>query len=265
MAYIQKYEYRHYDFYDSKHYTVKLLQEDGDAGITYIQKGTNNPIRYKTSKVSRSNTDIVFGSEVSFSFVVDREDISDYDPLFESYYKEWKLELYRNAGSGNGLIFTGFISPENFDRTVLSNRIEIQLSATDALKDLANEDFLNNGQIVTGKENIMQILKIALTPIGIELPWKVKLGTYEKDYQASDSNCLFETEVFTDRFSQVENGRTRVDSCLTVIEKILKNFNVTLRQCKGYYHIQAKHEIISYDHYYTWALGFQGRIASDDV
>jgi len=259
MAYVKKFEYSHYDFYDTIHYRVELLQDGAGAGSTSIQNGTIDPTHLKTNKISRSGLDIVYGSEFTFSFVVDRDDISDYDDLFESVYKEWRLDFYKDEV----LDWRGYIQSDAIQRTITGNVIVIEIAATDALKDLSKEEFRYNGQIITGKSlSILTIVRRALEPLGIDLPFQVKLGTWETTYGAADSNCLHTTFVYVDRFARSVSGKTEVDSCLTVIEAVLKDFNVVLRQIHGCYRIGAKHEGNSYYYQYTWALNLQGRYSS---
>jgi hypothetical protein len=261
MAYVKKFEYSHYDFHDAIHYEIELLKDGAAAGSTSIQKGTGNPTRYLTSRSGRTDNAMVIGSEFKFSFVIDREDLSDYDELFESEYKDWRLDAYRDST----LFWRGYVQPDALKRSLVGNRFIIDVSATDALKDLSNEEFRDDGNLVIGKKHLMYILKTALAPLGIELPFKIQLGTYETTYGSSTSNCLYTTFIYAERFISMESGRTRVKSCLEVLEEAFKDFNVELQQVDGYYYLKAKHEAASYYYQYTWALGAQGRIAADVI
>jgi hypothetical protein len=226
-----------------------------------------DPFQLKTLGAERDEDKIVIGSEISFEFVLlKRAGEVNYTPLFESEYRDHIVKFYNDDTST--LLWQGYLQPENMYKSMFESNLHIYLSATDALKDLSDYEFLDVGSIVTGYLTGLEILKLCLTNLDqasqFQYDFVIKLGT--KHTMEGVNDCALK-DISHDcrRFSRVEDGKTEVDDCLTVIEKVLKPYSCILQQWGGKYYIKNIHEGDTFNYTYNWALALQGnRTAVND-
>ncbi len=253
------YYHEYYDIGNALH-RIEILEKDYTGDSELITTSSGDPVTHRHIG-SKDEIKIIQGSELVFNFLCFKNDFDKYDSFFEADYKDYKIKYYVSAE----LVFEGYPKPENLTKEYKREQYFISLSATDALADLKNIDF-GDGSIINDKLTILKILQHALTPIGIELDFQVQLGAYEKDYMASTECALKEISVDTRRFFEWKTGKREVMSCHEVIEAILKDFNVTLKQHKGKYQITNFHELDSYQFLYDWStLTQQSRTATDNI
>jgi hypothetical protein len=264
MTYVKKFDAYHdnlatYDGQTTEEYRIEIEQLNGAAGSTEIEVMGTEPVRIQTISVGKGSDPVVVGSELIFTIKTDTP--ATFDSLFESEYKDWRISYYK----GMGLIWRGYVQPENLSRDVFEPWTTIEVSATDALKDLSETEFRDSlGEIIDDKLTPMEIIKTALDPLGIELDFIVKLGTYETTLPSA-TLCLTNVYMDTRRFDRLKDGKDDVDSCLDVLEKVLKPFHVVLRQSGGAYRIQNQKELNSPEHYIGWDLVDNGNTAATDV
>ena len=260
MAYGSKY---YGEFYDREDNLYKVdLQKDGYGGAAtrIVQMGAT-PCTM-SHRGSRDKDVIIQGTNLIFNFYELSGD--DYSDLFTSSYKDYKI-IYTKAGSK---IFEGYIKPENLSKQHFKTKKLISLPATDALADLKNIDFTDSiNATISSRETILQILKYALDKTGIELNFHIQLGTYEETYMVASECAIKEIEVDCRRFLKQDGDKTEIMSCHEVIETVLKDYNVTLKQCNGKYYITNHFEEDSYYFEYLWSdLSIIGsRTATDNI
>jgi len=263
MAHVLEYYHEYYDIGGTLH-RVELLQDGYSGGSTHIKKSDAVPVRMRhTGSKTDFEKTIIQGQELVFSFRVARDDVDTFDTLFESDYKDYKVKYY----VGEELEFEGYVKPENLSKQFSKNPpyVEITLSATDALADLKNILF-GDGSIINDKLTILEILKYALTPIGITLDFQIQLGTYESTYMAATECALKEIVVDARRFFTEKTGKTEILSCHEVIEAALKDFSITFKQRKGKYQITNHNELNSYQFIFDWStLTQQSRTATGNI
>lgn len=241
-------------------YRVELYGPAGTSREIYLMSPA--PVVIRTMAVSRDEHKTVQGSELIFSFLIPKANLSHYADLFESDYKDWKVKYYNDDTSQ--LLWEGWVQPESLDRTIIKQNTNISLTATDALKDLSEIDFNDDGLPYTGLASKMQIIKDALSPLGIDLPFKIKLGTYETTEIATQLT-LINSSVDRFRFTENSSGRTVYDSCLVVIEKVLQPYYCTLMQIDGEYRIIALNEADTHNYNVVWSTLAATRVAATDV
>lgn len=266
MAFSVKYSKKFQRIGITTTYRVDILSEAGGAVIVPWKMGAD-PFHVKTLGTERDEEKIVIGSEIAFEFVLKKHaGESDYDALFESEYRDHIVKFYNDDTST--LLWQGYLQPENMYKSVFESNLHIYLSASDALKDLSDYEFLSGGAIVTGRLSGLAIIKLCLSNLDqdsqFQYSFLVKLGTKHTGQGANDT-ALKDVTHDCRRFSKVENGKTTVDNCLTVIEKVLTPYSCQLFQWGGKYYIKNRHEAATSYYTYNWALTFQSKANSADV
>lgn len=246
-------------------YRIDILSEAGGPVITPWKMGAD-PCQLKTLGAERDENKTVIGSELTFEFVLQKRiGEANYDALFQSEYREHIVKYYNDDTST--LLWQGYLQPENMYKSIFESNLHIYCSATDALKDLADFKFLNGDDLITGHVSGLQILKYCLANLdtGSQFQYNfiVKLGTKHAGQGANDT-ALKDVTHDTRRFYRLSDGKTEIDDCLTVIEKILKSYSCTLQQWGGKYYILSKHEAATNYYTYNWALAFVSKAASSD-
>lgn len=271
MSYGKKYQKKFQNIStDPTNYRVELHKKDYSGASTNLFILSPNPVTIRALSSERDKLSIVRGSELIFEFKVPKENIGDYSDLFEAEYKDWLLKFYND--DTEDLIWTGWVMPENMYREVTVPNITIQLVATDALKFLQYENFVDSSGWVYGDQLMsgLEIIKEALIKTGIELDFLIKLNTYETIRNQPAELCLATSFFNTYRFTGEGSGRhsegyEEIDTCLDVLEKVLKLFNVTLMQRGGKYKITSLHEQSSFNYLVNWSdLATVSRTATDD-
>lgn len=232
-------------------YKVDILKNDWVSPVIVPDRMGVDPFLIKTLAAEKDEDKIVIGSEASFEFVLKkRAGESAYDDLFNSEYRDHIVKFYNDDTST--LLWQGYLQPENMSKDIFESNMHIYLSATDALKDLSTFDFLDVGKIVSERKKGLEIIKIALSNLGFEYDFVVKQGMRHTG-QGPGSTPIADITHDTRRFANVKDGKTEIDDCLTVIEKILKPYSCTLRQWMGKYYIQYKYEGDTVNYTYPWA------------
>jgi hypothetical protein len=141
MAYVEEY-FLQWDDKGGTTHQVKLLLEGGAGPTSEIIYTQTIPYTHQV----RGGKDFpienqIAGSEINVNFIVDEAQISDIDAIFESNYKDWKVEHYYNSV----LEWVGWLQPENFSRQYIADAgwYRITLSAVDGLANLKNIEFVN--------------------------------------------------------------------------------------------------------------------------
>lgn len=265
MAYEIAWYHEFYDIGKTIH-RVDILEKDYSGGATRIDYSDASPVRltHQGSKKDFEKT-IIQGQQLIFTFHSARADVDTFDALFDADYKDYKVKYYIDGQ----LEFEGYIKPENLSKQYVKDApyIIISLSATDALADLKDEDFVDStGNPISDRLTILEVIKHALTPLDIDLEIQVQLNTFESDFMLATNCALKEIIIDPRRFFEDKTGRRVYMSCWKVLEIVLQNFNCTLKQSKGKYQITNPYELDSYQFLYDWAtLTQQSRTATSNI
>jgi len=218
MAYGVEYYHEYYDIGGSIKHEVEIMLDGYGGAKTAIANANDHPVKLRhTGSQTKFDETIIQGLELSFSFRVPRADITTFDSIFESDYKDYKIRYTVDSV----VEFEGYIKPENLMKSYPKNSptITITLSATDALVDLKDIEFLSGSVPINETTTELQILKYALTPIGIELDFQIQLGTYESNYMASTECAIKMVKHDTRRFFKNETGRMTYMSCWKLLKQ----------------------------------------------
>jgi len=235
MAYGTKYQAKWIDIHGTVH-QIDILEDSYSGGITTISdfKGTPVNMRRRSSKTDGFLT--IVGTELTFSFISSPSDIATYDAIFESEFKDYRVDFYVNSS----LEFRGFLLPENFSRDYVDNGANyvIKLTATDGLARLKNIEYADSSGLgYTDRVSLITHIKRILTELDFvdNLDFMIQLNTY-----ATNSSLMTSTQCALDkvtaesrRFEKDDDGRKYQDNCYAVLEEILKPFNCTLMQSGG--------------------------------
>ena len=239
MAYVEQY-YSNWRDSKGKEHEVKLLLEGGSSGIIGIPavQGIAWTDDIKGGKQFQIKNQIA-GNGILFNFVVEEVDISDYDDIFESQYKDWKIEKYFDSS----LEWVGWLQPDNFRRPLVAKggKYYISLSAVDGLANLKKIEFVNasDGSQYEDRVTIMTTIKRALEHVGFELDFRVQLATWcSNDSLMLSTDCALDKATCDSRrFRKTKEGRFVNTNCYQVISELLKPFNCHLIQSQGEYWI----------------------------
>lgn len=239
----------------STSYEIKYANGDDPVSLAYKGSG----------KGDWDNT-FIQGKELVFKFLIPRADLAIADDLLESQYKDWNVKLSKGAV----VLFQGFLKPENMYKRFEVNPpyIEVELSATDGLAELKDVNFYQPFEDPeTGTLLLLQVIQYALTPVGLELPFKIQLSTRETVNQAADTCPLMQIRCNAKRFYDINkdeeglNREIKPVKCWEAIEIVLKTFNCKLFQFNGYYWIVNQLELSSYTFGYSWEFVYLFRNA----
>ncbi|MFW6272506.1 MAG: hypothetical protein ACOC2U_01845, partial [bacterium] len=241
-----------------KQYRIEI-EKDGfsDSQIEISKYSTNTfNINYLGGKDDKDNQ--VNGSEFVFNFYSTIADNSQFDVIFESQYKDYRVSVYE-VDTSNILIWRGYVKPENFSREFIKDSYYLTLQAVDGLADLKNIEYEPS---TTNHISILQIIKECLSYTQIELDFHVQVNQYPAQI-LSTSCALKELTATPRRFEKQKDGYTYYDNCYNVISALLKPFNSKLSQINGVYLITNTKEIDSYIHHFEFNLSYNGRIANN--
>lgn len=269
MAYGKKYNYYfQYGYSDSDKYEIAFYFKDYASTVTTLTAG-NMPLELNYPG-QRDDTKPIMASNIRLNFKVEQADISTFDTDFlETEFKDIVIKIISDPDGTPVTIWTGLNDPSNSYRSWQDYVYIVSIYAKDVFTSLRDYDYSNSGSRYTGFEDFLTIIKTALSKVAditeFQLDFKVQLGVYS-NLMTSSENALKENEVAQDSFSVLGSNGYEFDNCYDVLEKVLKNFNCTLKQTRGYYWIQSNAEDDSYYFHYDWAtLTQQSRTASDLV
>jgi len=236
------------------------IEKDGYGGsINTIRNLADSPISIRRRATKTDGDIIIAGSELSFKFISPATDISTYDTLFESNYKDYRVSFY----VGSNVRWRGWVKPENFKREFVDNgaHYKIDLSATDAIADLKDVDYPDNSDRV----NLIDHIDRCLALTDISLNYKIQLNTYEPSIMSSTDSVMDNITASSLRFVKTDEGRIYQTDANEVLTELLKPFNTTLMQSDGNYWIINYQEPSSYYFPSDFGTGVIGARVQNDL
>jgi hypothetical protein len=271
MAYVEKFYYSWTDINSVAH-EVKFLKDGASAGTTGFTYSDRNLPCVLRGHGSGKGEEIqleryIWGSELVCNFVVDSTEIAAVDAMFESVFREWKVVKYKAAA----IEWVGWLIPQNYARNYVKRGdvYNISISAIDALatlKDIEFTDF-STGDQFSDRVSLIETVQRALEHTGLELDFRVQLNTWcTNDSLMTSSQCAFDTVSCSNyRFTTTVDGREVNDSCYSILQKVLKDFNCILRQSDGFYWIENVQEKNSYYFPIPWSTLTVGTRTANDL
>ena len=235
MALAEKYKLSFTDERGLDTYDVYVDVEGFSGSVTPLlgMPGTSVRKRYNTPS---SEMGFVYGSELTFSFIIPQGDAASYDPdFFDASYRNVRARLLVNGA----LDWVGWLKPENSTREIHYPNIVYNVAATDGIQDLADIDFTgyNDGDW----SKLLTIIKNALAFNQISsMDILVQCNITESDLADSTFVNLFTFfNAMHDGFYTVaDDGEGTVPwKCKDVIQKIVKPFYCQFMQSDGFWRI----------------------------
>ena len=227
MAFGVKYRAEWKDEFDSNTHKVDIEIEGYVSSIiTLRQTDSAFSLKYNKDKW-------ISASEGTFAFIVNSTDLSAYDDdFYESVYKTVKVKHYVDGV----LDWVGILAPEDTVREIYYPELVYEISANDGLRNLKKEGY--EGFYFTGKQSLLQIIKNAISIIGIDdLDFHIQCGIYEDLLMTEDEQVFEVIEADNRRFYKNKNGELRPMKCYKVIEAVVKSFYCRFYQSGGFWHI----------------------------
>jgi hypothetical protein len=239
MAYSTKFYCNIKDF-SGNTFQVQLLQNGFTGSSQQIRRyAASTPLTINVRGGRESDDQILFPTDISFSFCVEATDI--YDELLTSNYKDYKLKVLLNGSD----YFTGWVDPQNITKRYVAGNYLLNVTANDGLLDLKNVEYPID--YATGYTSIKTIIKRCLSELNIELDVASQVGIVH-------NGTLNFIECFANqkRFIEDRDGRITTMSCYDALEAILKPFKVKVAQVGNRWTITSRNEIDSELHLYDW-------------
>jgi hypothetical protein len=261
MAYGEKYKYYFYWDHDSSnnYYKVSFLIDGYASTVTELTPGPN-PFIHSIKGQSDTLDNPIMGSEAKMEIIVKGSGFAAIDTDFiESDYKDVIVKLIEDPDGTPINKWIGFMLPTSTNRNWLGNDKRYSLAAVDGLADLKNFYYsssgLDTGAVYTGFEDMLTIIKTALSKVAtiseLQLDIQIQLGTFS-DQMTSTENAFKESEIVQELFYESKDGENQIDTCYTVLQKVLGVFYCTLVQRDGYYRITNISERTTYVFEYDW-------------
>lgn len=270
MAYNKKYNFT-FAYGHSENLYELAVYEDSWAGSVTQLIPANNPCTHAILGEESDEDVVIFGSQITFNFLIEDTDKDDYDDEFLSIeYKEKIVKLIKDPLGTPSTKFVGIILPESSYREYENYLYTYTIMANDGLADLRSLYYTSsgkdNGNVYTGFDNMLSILKKAISKVAdisdLQLPLKVQLGIFS-DQMTSTENAFKESEIVQELFYN-DDGNRVVQTASEVISKILTPFTCNLIQWDSNYQIFNYNEIDSYVFLYDWStLTQQSRTSFD--
>ncbi len=244
MAFGVKYRMEWTDHHRGDDFKLDILRDGYVSSV--IDLGHSSDAAFE---LNYTGSEWVQGLEGVFSFIVNEDDVEDYDAdFYNSFYKELKIKFYINGTLKN----VGWIKPENTTREYLEAELLYRVSFTDGLNDLKDVNYA--GFKEAGNQTILQVIKNALEFNGIDdLDFLIQCNLYEDQLMSASDNLFKELSIRNKAFYNVDNGEPTSDKCFEVLEKCVKSFYCTISQVNGYWQIINGAEYASFRDVYSYS------------
>lgn len=232
--------------------TIYIKEDSYVGSSSEIESLAEEPYNYRNRGINEFSIGEIVGAEVEFSFWVTPADGSAYDDLFTATQRKYIIQI----DNGGTTEFYGFLNPSNLSKTLIGNRYMVTLSASDGLALLRNYEYVDSsGDNYNDRVSLLTVIKRALSFVGFDLDFNIKLGTYHNtsSLMTSTQCALDKTTVNNKRFYKEQNGVYKPLDCASVITQCLGIFNCSLRQIDGAWFIYSNVEVSSYVFNFDWS------------
>jgi hypothetical protein len=257
MAYAIEYRAKWTDINGTEH-KIELLKDGYSGSINTIKHSKAIPVELKRRATKTDGDVIIAGTELKYNFNIDASDLSTYDAIFESAYKDYRVDFY----VGSQLEFRGWLLPDNFTREFVDNgaSYNISLAAHDGLATLKDYLYNNASTPYEDRVSLFEHIVRCLGQIGgaaedFDLDFRIQLNTYESNEMLSTYCVLDRVTADSRRFNKSEDGKSTNDNCEKVVSELLKPFNAMIMQSKGKYYIVNYLENSGKTYQIAWTTG----------
>lgn len=218
---------------------VDITKRDYTGSVTEI-KGGSNPVQIGLS--GEGETDkfkAVLASTCTLNLT------SETDGFFSTLYTNdrnlYRVEYYKDFGSGYTQLWTGKLLPFNYQETVKSPPYYISVVASCGLPELKNEYLIQkDGQKLYGKVSLIKLVAHCLSFLKLGLNIRVACNLYATGMDATDADDPFD-QAYVDY--ELFYLATEQPSIHFVLTSILEAFNVRIIQWENKWNIVRVEEL----------------------
>lgn len=172
------------NFTDTNLYRVEILRKGYASDMFQITNIEEVTIAHQGHGKEDWEKVIIQGQNLKFSFYVAQENVPLLENMLESDDYDYMVKFYVNGI----LEFIGWLQPENLSKNYFKNppNVQISITAYDGIVNLKDEDFqepnasyMKLGTPYTGRVNLLQVIKTALSRTKIPLDFVVQLNVWE--------------------------------------------------------------------------------------
>lgn len=232
------YRLEYYDFagYHSK---VEITERSYSGAVTEV-KGTDNPVQIQLRGEAENNKfTAILPSQINVGIM--SETNSQFIDLYTNDPNKYRVDFYKDTGSGYELKFKGKLMPFVYQEIYGATPYPVNFTATDGLGELEEYPFLQkDGLRFYGELKLIKIISFCLSYLKMDLGIRVAANIYSTGMNiAASDDPLDQAYVDVECFYLYNKDAT----LLSVIEAILKPFGARIVQWGGYWNIVRVEEM----------------------
>lgn len=226
MSFSERFFVRFADHFNNE-WRVRIL-EDG-ANFSEELTAAGNPVTISYNGDVSNKNQVIFPCSAKIRVLTDNP--YQLHSLLYSNDRRFKVDIYQEGlGISDRFRFTGWILPYNGSEPRTSSPEFFEIECTDGLTDLANHQYLNNGELYDEWQTLSQVISNCLAKTGLSLPIWENIDTYFQTGQADSDSTFLNTWIHTKSYGERPD---EVLDCLSVLRRELLAFNARIYQ-KGY-------------------------------
>jgi hypothetical protein len=228
-------------------FTTKIdITKRGYAGAVSGICGSGNPFQIQLR--GEGETDkfaSILSSQGNLNLTSETEGF--FETLYTNDSNLYRVEFYKDTGSGEELMWVGKILPFIYSEQIQSPPYYITVTATDGLPELKDLYLIQeDGQKFYGSNSLIKIIAQALNLIGLDLNIRVAVNMYATGMGMTDSDDPFDQAYIDYECFYLADKEPSMDF---VVRSILDAFNCRLVQWDGVWNIiRVEENITSYDY-----------------
>jgi len=214
---------------------LRIRKQGFDGEATYIT-GTDDPVILKHELIDMGLPDkfsTIYSSRLEIGIVT--SSLLEYDEFFDFDDREYLAILEENGTE----IWRGYLVTDSYSESYVGAPSIVNISATDGLRNLQNEPFLNDaGNFYAYYQKESLFISEILKKTGLNLNIHDSVNIYE-DNMDSDStqySPFKQAYINCEMHNDYEKGTS--DDCLKVLHNILLKYNAFLVQENGVWNIR---------------------------
>jgi hypothetical protein len=218
------------------------ILERGYSGAITEVKGTEDPVILRYNAFGETDRfKAIIPSQLTMNWI--SETNFQFRRLFTQDERKYRVQHYKNFGSGFQLIWQGYVLASNYSETYTKTPYPVTIVATDGLEDLKDFDWVSRLD-VPFKEEITPLNAIveALRPTDQGINIMSAINRYEAAMSTGVADDPLNQCTFNPKTFYFED---EIKSCYEVIEEILKSFGARLLQRDGKWLIYSIEEAVA--------------------
>lgn len=208
-----------------RQWDVLINDEKGGSGTKTLQ-ASGNPVTITYGGDVTNKLQIVF--PLSADIRVISSNPFELHELLYSSDRRFKVQIFIDgSGTGDKYAFIGWVMPYQSAEPRVEGEQEFIIRCTDGLTDLANHQYLNDGELYDEWQTLSTVIANCLSRTGLTQDFWENIDIYPDNTQTGADSVLDEVYIHTKSYGErVED----VIDCLTVLQRELLPFNARIYQ-----------------------------------